>query len=69
MITLRGEGPGEKVSTYPPGPLAINIRTGNPANTKYLYNICTSWTNVEDFGLMLYKCYKYKCFVFAGNMV
>ena len=28
-----------------------------PSNTKYLYNICTMWTNVNDVGPTLYKCY------------
>ena len=31
--------------------------TTTPVNTNHLYNICTRWTNVEDVGPTLYKCF------------
>ena len=34
-----------------------NKKTGNPANTKHLYNICTTWPNAFDVGSAFYKCY------------
>ena len=50
-----------------PSVLLLLLNIDIPVNTKHLYNFVQRWTNVEDVGPALYKCYT-NVFLFAGML-